>query len=83
MIDDVDIKFIVDETIIAAPADLTQAVRKLRKSHKITQQAMGDSLGVNQKTVSALERNMYKASFARVKEVLDLLDAEIVIRRKF
>lgn len=77
-----DVDYIADEYLITEPQLIVAVVRALRHEKGYTQQFVAESLLLSQKTVSALERNADKACFYNLHRLLDLLDAEIVVRRR-
>jgi transcriptional regulator with XRE-family HTH domain len=78
----VDIKPIDDEFHIRLNSDVNAVAKVLRTQKSYTQQELAEILGISQKTFSALERNLHNANFSRIHKLMDLLGAEIVIRKK-
>ncbi|HEX4878599.1 MAG TPA: helix-turn-helix transcriptional regulator [Limnobacter sp.] len=79
----IETNYVTEEYRIAEPLDLIAILRALRHEKGYTQQHIADNLQLSQKTVSALERNAHKANFSSIITLLDLLDAELVIRKKY
>lgn len=61
---------------------LTPILRGFRHRRGLTQQELGQNLGITQKTVSALERKAGSMSVGRLLEILSVLDVELVLREK-
>ena len=66
---------------------LTQAqlriyLKALRLKAGYSQQHMGKLLGISQQSYQALERDPGKSSFSRIWQVLQILNAELVLRDK-
>lgn len=78
----IKIQSVEDEIHLSRSTDISLVLKSLRVQKGATQQEMADVLGISQKTFSALERNAYNANFSRLFKLLDLLDAEIIIKRK-
>lgn len=76
----IDSDYLVDEYGIRLPNDLPLVLKSLRHQKGLSQQQVADMLGISQKTMSALERNADMANFTRLVKLLELLDAEFVIR---
>lgn len=77
-----NVDYISDEFLIGKPELIVAVVRALRHEKAYTQQFIAERLGVSQKTMSAMERNADKSTFKNLHRLLDLLDAEIVIRKR-
>ncbi len=63
-------------------AQLRIYLKSLRLKAGYSQQQMGELLGVSQQSYQALERDPGKSSFSRIWQVLQLLNAGLVIRDK-
>lgn len=62
--------------------ELVEVVRQLRQEAGYSQQVVAEKIGISQKTMSSLERHIDRANFTRIYEVLNLLDADIYIRKR-
>lgn len=67
--------------LIKTPAQLGDVMRGCRKGRRLTQRAVGDTVGLPQKAVSLIETNPGPASFERVFRVLSALGLEVVVRQ--
>jgi len=67
---------------IAIPQQLTSLVRSIRKERQITQQQLGERLGLSQRTVSQFEAHPEKASFERVLQALSALEIDLVLKER-
>ncbi|NJD24479.1 MAG: helix-turn-helix domain-containing protein [Betaproteobacteria bacterium] len=67
--------------LIKTPAQLGDVMRGQRKSQRLTQQAVGDTVDLPQKAVSLIETNPGPASLERVFRVLSALGLEVVVRQ--
>ena len=67
--------------LIKTPAQLGDVMRGQRKSRRLTQQAVGDTVGLPQKAVSLIETNPGPASLERVFRLLAALRLEVVVRQ--
>lgn len=76
----IDTDYLVEEYGILLPKDLPLVLKSLRHQKGLSQQQVADMLGISQKTMSSLERKADMANFARLVKLLELLDAEFVIR---
>jgi len=63
-------------------AQLRIYLKALRLKAGYSQQQMGELLGVSQQSYQALERDPGKTSFSRIWQVLQILNAGVVIRDK-
>ncbi|MCE2746261.1 MAG: helix-turn-helix transcriptional regulator [Burkholderiales bacterium] len=75
-------EFLIDEYGVKSPKDLPLILRSLRHQKGYSQKQIAEMLGISQKTMSALERNASSANFSRIVKLLELLDAEIIIKSK-
>jgi HTH-type transcriptional regulator/antitoxin HipB len=57
--------------------DLTGLIRLKRRELGLTQKQLGDKLGIDQRTVSALEKNPGSISVARLFAVLTALELQV------
>jgi HTH-type transcriptional regulator/antitoxin HipB len=71
----------MDYTIHTAQ-QLAQTLRGQRKSLRLTQKALSESVGLLPKTVSALESTPDSSSIASLFKALSALDLELVLRPK-
>jgi HTH-type transcriptional regulator / antitoxin HipB len=78
----IDSDYITEEYRITEAEMIIAVLRALRHEKAYTQQFIADNLQLSQRTVSALERNAHKANFSSIVRLLDLLDAELVVRKK-
>lgn len=78
----IEIEYITEEYRIDEPAMIVAVIKALRHEKGLTQQQIADSMDLSQKTVSALERNAHKANFSSILSLLELLDAELIIRKR-
>lgn len=76
----IDSDYLVEEYGIRLPNELPLVLRSLRHQKGLSQQQVADMLGISQKTMSSLERKADMANFTRLVKLLELLDAEFVIR---
>lgn len=76
----IDSDYLVEEYGIRLPNELPLVLRSLRHQKRLSQQQVADMLGISQKTMSSLERKADMANFTRLVKLLELLDAEFVIR---
>jgi transcriptional regulator with XRE-family HTH domain len=76
----IDSDYLVEEYGVRLPNDLPLVLRSLRHQKGLSQQQVADMLGISQKTMSSLERKADMANFTRLVKLLELLDAEFVIR---
>lgn len=65
---------------IKTPQQLGAILQGYRRERKLTQQAVGASVGFPQNAISQIEANPGTASLARVFKVLAALDLELVVR---
>lgn len=75
--------FITEEYRINEAETIVAVLKALRHEKAYTQQFVADNLQLSQRTVSALERNAHKANFGSIVRLLDLLDAELVVRKRY
>lgn len=77
-----NVDYVSDEYPIREPEMMVTVLRALRHDKAYTQQFVAERLGISQKTLSALERNADKATFKNLHRLLELLDAEVIIRKR-
>jgi len=65
---------------IAIAQQLSLLLKNLRKQSGLTQQDLGEKLGVSQRRVAAIEAKPESARFERILQILSELDADLVIR---
>lgn len=68
------------ENFVIKPDQIGTLIKVARKQKGLTQTQLGKTLGVNQRTVSALERNPGSVSTARILHVLCLLGLTLSIQ---
>ena len=71
----------MDHTIKTA-GQLGQALKSCRKERGLTQEALGNKVGLLQTDVSSMERDPGRSSSERLLRLLSALDMEIVLRDK-
>lgn len=67
---------------IQAPEQLGAYLRALRKSHGLTQSAIGAALGVSAARVSEIERDPATVGFGQLQKLLHLLGAQLILEQK-
>jgi HTH-type transcriptional regulator/antitoxin HipB len=67
---------------IAIAQQLGGLLRSLRKEKQITQQQLGERLGMSQRMVAKLESYPEKASFERVFQALSALEIDLVLKER-
>jgi len=67
---------------IAIAQQLSSLLKNMRKQSGLTQQELGEKLGVSQRRVAAIEAKPESARFERILQILSELDAEMVIRKR-
>ena len=67
---------------IAIAQQLTSLVRSIRKERQITQEQLGERLGLSQRTVAQFEAHPEKASFERVLQALSALEIDLVLKER-
>jgi HTH-type transcriptional regulator / antitoxin HipB len=78
----IDSDYLVEEYGVRLPGELPVILKALRHQKGLTQQQVAEMLGISQKTMSSLERNADVANFSRLVKLLELLDAEFVVKPK-
>ena len=61
---------------------LSLLLRNLRKQAGLTQMDLGERLGISQRMISKIETNPEKVSFVRIRQILNALDADLIIRER-
>ena len=54
----------------------------MRKQSGLTQQALGEKLGISQRVVAKIEAAPEKVRFERILQILSELDADLIIRER-
>lgn len=67
---------------IAIAQQLAGVLRSIRKEKHITQQQLGERLGLSQRMVAKLEAHPEKASFERVLHALSALEIDLVLKER-
>ena len=67
---------------VRTPEQLPGLLQSFRKTAGLTQVELAARLGVTQQTLSAMERNASKVSADRLMKLLQILDVELVLRRR-
>ncbi len=68
--------------LISTPMQLSHALRDVRKSHGLSQEAAGALVGLLPKTVSSLENHPERASVESLLKLLSALGLEVQISAK-
>ncbi len=67
---------------IAIAQQLAGLLRSIRKENQLTQQQLGERLGLSQRMVAKLEASPEKASFERVLQALSALETDVVLKER-
>lgn len=67
---------------IAIAQQLGGLLKSLRKERQITQQQLGERLGLSQRMVAKLESYPEKSSFERVLQALSALEVDLVLKER-
>lgn len=67
---------------IAIVQQLGGLLKSLRKERQITQEKLGERLGLTQRMVARLESNPEKSSFERVFQVLNAMEVDLVLKER-
>ena len=67
---------------IATAQQLARLLRSIRKQKHLTQQQLGERLGLSQRMVAKLEASPQKASFERVLQALSALEVDLVLKER-
>lgn len=67
---------------IAIAQQLARLLRSIRKQKHLTQQQLGERLGLSQRMVAKLEASPEKASFERVLQALGALETDLVLKER-
>jgi HTH-type transcriptional regulator/antitoxin HipB len=70
----------MQEFIIRTPRQLGPVLQGYRKTRRLTQASVGQTIGAAQGDISKLELDPSSTSFGRVFKLLAALDLELVIR---
>ena len=70
------------DLIVNSPKTLGQAIKRLRKSKKISQSAAGEPLRIHQTTMSNIEKGAEGTQIETLFRVLAALNLEMIIRSK-
>lgn len=69
------------DEILATDADqLGQVLKGVRKNLGLTQEKVGQKVGIHQKEISKMENGMSRTSVERLYRLLSALELELVIR---
>lgn len=67
---------------IAIDQQLGGLLKSIRKKNQLTQQQLGERLGLSQRMVAKLEAHPEKASFERVLHALSALEIDLVLKER-
>jgi len=67
---------------IAIAQQLGGLLKSIRKKNQLTQQQLGERLGLSQRMVAKLEAHPEKASFERVLHALSALEIDLVLKER-
>jgi len=67
---------------IAIAQQLSLLLKNMRKQSGLTQQDLGEKLGVSQRRVAAIEAKPESARFERILQILSILDADLIVRER-
>ena len=67
---------------LAIAQQLPSLLRSIRKKNRITQQQLGERLGLSQRMVAKLEAHPEKACFERVLHALSALEIDLVLKER-
>jgi len=67
---------------IAIAQQLGGLLKSIRKKNQLTQQQLGERLGLSQRMVAKLEAYPEKASFERVLHALSALEIDLVLKER-
>jgi HTH-type transcriptional regulator/antitoxin HipB len=65
---------------IAIAQQLSSLLKSMRKQSGLTQQDLGERLGISQRRIAAIEAKPESARFERILQILSELDADLIIR---
>ena len=65
---------------MALKQDLGQRIQYLRKERKLTQEALAEIVGIDQKNISKIENGSYHPSLSTLKRIADALGKRLVVR---
>lgn len=72
----------MNDFAVRTPEQLPGLLQGFRKTAGLTQAELAAQLGVTQQTLSAMERNASKVSAERLMKLLQILDVELVLRKR-
>ena len=67
---------------IAIAQQLGGLLKSMRKGKHLTQQQLGERLGMSQRMVAKLEANPERASFERVHQAFSALEMDLVLKSR-
>lgn len=67
---------------IAIAQQLRGLLKSIRKKNRLTQQQLGERLGLSQRMVAKLEARPEKASFERVLQALSALEIDLLLKQR-
>ena len=67
---------------IAIAQQLGGLLKSMRKEKHLTQQQLGERLGLSQRMVAKLESHPEKASFERVHQALSALEMDLILKQR-
>ncbi|TLS66189.1 helix-turn-helix domain-containing protein [Mariprofundus erugo] len=67
---------------VAIAQQLSTQLKTLRKQAGLTQQQLGEKLGVSQRVIARNEAHPEKVHFERILQMLSALDADLIIRER-
>ncbi|MDP3268143.1 MAG: helix-turn-helix domain-containing protein [Legionella sp.] len=68
--------------LIHSPADLSMLIKNQRKKLNLTQIAVGELVGLQQKTISAIENEPESVKLSTLFRILSALDLEMKVLTK-
>jgi HTH-type transcriptional regulator/antitoxin HipB len=67
------------DTMITTKGQIGAVLIKLRRQHGLSQQALGDKIGLSQERISRIERHPEKVTVDQLLTVLMALDAGLLV----
>lgn len=67
---------------IAIAQQLVSLLKSVRKKNQLTQQQLGERLGLSQRMVAKFEAHPEKASFERVLHTLSALEIDLILKER-
>lgn len=67
---------------VAIAQQLSTLLKALRKQSGLTQQELGEKLGVSQRVIARNEAHPEKVHFERILQMLSALDADLIVRAR-